>query len=680
MTDMPAPDPEIVHLERLLEQERRARVEAETIAQRGLRDLGERQRELTLIQGIITAANEAADVGTIMDFALRRVCKYMDWPAGHVYLQAEDASRGLVSTDIWYTRPGESLDTLRCNAETACIPPGGGLPGQVLATGKPAWVPDLARGDNVRATALARQAGLRAAFGFPVLIGGEVVAVLEFFSKQPGAPDESVLRTLTQVGTQLGRAIERKRAQDRLVRYALYDPLTSLPNRAMFTDRLNRMIAAARAFRTEQARFAVLFLDLDRFKTVNDSLGHLVGDELLALVAQRLSTCLPSTGAADASQPGGEGHVIGRLGGDEFTIIVDDIREPQDAIQVAERIIRELGQPFWLSGHEVRISASVGIAFGNGASESGHDILREADIALYRAKAHGRACWELFDERLGARVAGQLKLEGDLYNALEKGELHVQYQPIVSLRGGAVHGFEALVRWRHPEKGWIMPAEFIPLAEETGQIRAIGQWVLREACGNVKRWQDAFDPAGTLYVSVNVSAAELAQRDFVQQVAATLRETGLDPRHIKLELTESAAMADPDRAQRQLQELQSLGIRISLDDFGTGFSSLSYLLRLPIHTLKIDRSFVNEIDTNDRKRHVLDTIIALARGLNIEVVAEGIETSGEAACLNALNCQYAQGFYFSMALELDAAEAMLSTQFGAGAAPGARRRSLNPVR
>lgn len=664
MTDIPTLDPELARLGQLLEQERHGRMEAEAVAKRGLQDLYERRRELTLIQGIVTAVNEAADIDAVMEFALRRICKYTGWPAGHVYLPDEDNPGELVSTDIWYTQPGESLDTLRRTAGSARFPPGKGLPGEVFVTGKAAWTTDLAGDGSIPPATPARQAGVSTAFDFPVLINAEVVAVLEFFSKQPGAPHESLLRIMTQVGTQLGRAIERKRAQDHLLHYALYDPLTNLPNRAMFTDCLNRLIAAARAFPTERQCFAVLFLDLDRFKTVNDSLGHLVGDELLVLVAQRLSACLRSADVVDRRNPHGDKvHVIGRLGGDEFTIILDGIHEPQDATHVAERIIGELGQPFWLSRHEVRITASVGIAFGNGASESGHDILREADIALYRAKARGRACWELFDETLGAQVAGQLKLEGDLHNALEKRELCVQYQPIVSLRDSEVHGFEALVRWRHPDKGWITPDEFIGLAEETGQIRAVGQWVLGEACSQVKRWRDAFNPKSPLFVSVNVSATEFAQRDFVKQVVATLRETGLDPKHLKLELTESAAMADPDRALQQLQELQSLGIHVSLDDFGTGYSSLSYLLRLPIHTLKIDRSFVSEIDVNDRKLRVLDTIITLARGLDIEVVAEGAETSGEVECLKTLNCRYAQGFYFSRALEHEAAEAMLSAQF-----------------
>lgn len=668
MNDPPAPGPELALLGTLLERERQARVEAEAIAKRGLDDLRERQCELSLIQGIITAANEAADIGSIVDFSLRRICKYAGWPLGHVYLQTEEAPRALVSTDIWYTQPGEWSEAVRRGAEGTRVVPGKGVAGQVLATGKPAWIADLAGTRNGEP----KHAGLGAAFGFPVLIGAEVVAVLEFFSRQPGAPHESLLRVMTQVSMQLGRAIERKRAQDHLLHYALYDPLTSLPNRAMFTERLNRIIAAARAYPTEMQRFAVLFLDLDRFKTVNDSLGHLVGDELLVLVAQRLSACLRNVDVV-SQQNGhaGDGHVIGRLGGDEFTIILQGIRDPQDAIHVAERIIRELGQPFWLSRHEVRVTASVGIAFGKGDTDkSGPDILREADIALYRAKAHGRARWELFDEALGERVAGQIKLEGDLHSALERGELRVQYQPIVLLRDGIVHGFEALVRWQHPEKGLITPSEFIPIAEETGQIRTISQWVLREACGHVKRWRDEFNPPGPLYVSVNVSAAEFARRDFVEHVVTTLRETGLDPQHLTLELTESVAMVDPDRAQQQLQELQSRGIRISLDDFGTGFSSLSYLLRLPIHTLKIDRSFVSGIDADDRKLRVLNSIISLGRNLDIEVVAEGIETSGEVGCLDTLDCRYAQGFYFSEALGHVAVEALLSKQFGSGDAAG----------
>ena len=667
MSEAEAPDPEIARLARRLERERQIRIEAENIAEQGLRDLYERQRELTLIEALITAANEAVDVDAIMEFALRRICKYSNCPVGHVYLRAEGPGRDLVSTRIWQVPRGEAFEAFCRIAEATRVTSGVGLAGRILATGEATWIEDLTD-DNFARAALARQAGLKAAFGFPVLIGAEVAAVLEFFSKRPGAPDASMLRIMAQVGTQLGRVIERKRARDHLTHHAYHDSLTGLPNRAMFMERLNQAIAAARASAEGGRRLAVLFLDLDRFKTVNDSLGHLVGDELLVLVARRLAACLRAGDQASREyRYGTERQLIGRLGGDEFTILLDDVRQTQDAIEVAERIMHELGLPFGLSKHEVYTGASVGIAFGDGTSRNGHDIVRQADIALYRAKTRGRGRWELFDDAMGAQVAEQLQLERDLHGALERGELRVHYQPIVSLQDSRIQGFEALVRWEHPEKGWIMPGDFILLAEETGQIHAIGQWMLHQACSQIRRWRESFDPQGALYVSVNVSAVEFARCDFVQRVMEALHATGLPPQRLKLEITESAAMADPERTQGQLKELQGHGIQFSLDDFGTGFSSLSHLLQLPIHTLKIDRSFVNEIDADGRKRHVLDTIVALARNLDIEVVAEGTETSGEVDCLSALNCHYAQGFYFSHALDQKAAEVMLSKQFDAGA-------------
>lgn len=653
-------DPEVARWARRLERERRIRAEAESIAARDLCALQARARELALVTDIVTAANEAPDARTALDFAVQRICREHGWSAGRAYFDAEGAA---------WSPPGETGA-----AGSACVlsPPGlspappetpgaVGLVGEVLATGKAAWRCDA--GDRARRPTDAGDpwsADVRTVLDFPVVIGADVVAVLEFVSKQPTTPDDLLLRVMTQVGAQLGRVIERERARSNSGR-ALHDPVTGLPNRALFIERLEQAIAAAQAVPGNGQGFAVLFLDLGRFKAVNDGLGHVAADELLARVAHRLTASLRGVDVAshEPPPPGGN-RTLGRLGRDEFTILLDDIREPRDAIRIAERILRALDRPFRLASHEVHTTPSIGIAFGDGGSAGAHEILRQADIAMYRAKKRGRSRWEVFDAAMAARMVAELKLENDLYNALERGELRVHYQPVVSLGDGRVRGFEALVRWQHPDRGLVMPGEFVPLAEKTGQICAIDRWVLGEACRQIKCWNDARPSDDPLYVSVNVSAVEFARRDLVQQVIAVLDATGLPADCLKLEITESAAMADPDRTHRQLLELQARGVRFSLDDFGTGFSSLSQLLNLPIHTLKIDRSFVSDIDNNHVKLHVLNTIIELARGLNIAVVAEGAETRGEVGCLNRLRCQYVQGFYFSRPLERNAAEHLLA--------------------
>jgi diguanylate cyclase (GGDEF)-like protein/PAS domain S-box-containing protein len=443
---------------------------------------------------------------------------------------------------------------------------------------------------------------------------------------------------------------DRKEAEAQLRQSALFDALTGLPNRSLFTDRLE--LALKRARRQPELHVAVLFIDLDHFKVVNDSLGHSSGDQLLVAASRRLEGCL---------RPG---DTVARLGGDEFTILLEDNAGLNAATHVAERIQRALATPFMVNDRPIFISASIGIA-GLAAQENApagsqlEALLRDADTAMYQAKAQGRACYALFGKAMHEQAVARLHLEADLRQALEQNEFEVYYQPIVQLRTRQVAGFEALVRWRHPTRGLVSPAEFIPVAEETGLIVAIDRWVLRTACAQLQTWRSEFSGGQELSMSVNLSGRHFAHPGLIEEVGKLLADYPLPPSTLKLEVTESAIVGNPQAAAALLRELQALGVQLCLDDFGTGYSSLSYLHRFPFDTLKIDRSFVHEMGHGDVSE-LVRTIVAMAHNLNLDVVAEGIETEEQAAQLEALECEYAQGYFFARPLDPRAAVAWLT--------------------
>ncbi|HEX8130066.1 MAG TPA: EAL domain-containing protein [Pyrinomonadaceae bacterium] len=426
---------------------------------------------------------------------------------------------------------------------------------------------------------------------------------------------------------------------------AFHDALTGLPNRALFTDHLK--LAIERTKRQHGYHFAVLFMDLDRFKNINDSLGHIYGDQLLVAIAKRLKGCLRMT------------DVIARLGGDEFAILLDGFPDPNDVLRVAEKIQQVISAPLTIDKNEAFTSASIGIALSSTGYERPEDVLRDADTAMYRAKDGGKARHEVFDEVMYARAVSLLNLENDLRRAIERQEFQVYYQPIVTLKTGSICGFEALVRWQHPTRGLISPLEFIPLAEETGLIIPLGQWVLEESCRQMREWQEQSPANRMLTVSVNLSGKQLSRNDLCDQIKLILEKTGLDPRSLKLEITESVVMENADLAITMLNQLHELGIQLSIDDFGTGYSSLSYLHRFPVSNLKIDRSFISRMSLGDENLEIVRTIIMLARNLGMEVIAEGIETEEQLAQLRALSCGFGQGYLFSMPLPAESAVALL---------------------
>lgn len=454
-----------------------------------------------------------------------------------------------------------------------------------------------------------------------------------------------------------GKASRMAGSQTDITEGKVSDPLTGLPNRLLFVDRVGRLIKHSK--RRKHHDFAALFMDLDGFKMINDSLGHLIGDQLLIGVANRLEKCLRAT---DTVARLGESFTVARLGGDEFTVLLEDLKEPDDAKRAADRLMKALEAPFYLGGKEVYTSLSIGIALGSPSYEHAEEILRDADTAMYRAKSLGKARYEVFDADMRADVIARLQLETDLRHALERGEFRNFYQPIVTLATGEIAGFEALLRWQHPTRGMLGPEEFIVAAEETGLIRELGWWNLQEACRQIRQWRGGSEANSKLVISVNLSPKQFLQPNLVADIRAMLQELALPPEALKLEITESAVMGDPAGAVTMLQEMKLLGIQLAIDDFGTGYSSLSYLHRFPLDTLKIDRSFISGMSNASEGMEIARTILPMADTLQLDVIAEGVETLEQVALLKKLNCKYGQGYFFSRPLSAEGAAAFLSAR------------------
>ena len=446
-----------------------------------------------------------------------------------------------------------------------------------------------------------------------------------------------------QVILQIQDISDRKRAEEQIHYAAFHDALTGLPNRTLLADRLS--MAVERSKRIKEYQFAVLFIDLDRFKIVNDSLGHDMGDKLLIDLSRRLENCVRKM------------DTIARLGGDEFAVLVDDITDTRTAIEIAERIQEALKDPFDLDGHEFFTTASIGIAYSETGYERPEDILRDADTAMYRAKSNGKARHEVFDVYMHTRAIETLQLENDLRRAIENGEIVSFYQPVIDLKTEEITGFEALARWQHPKRGMISPVDFIPLAEETGLIVPLGLQMLGDACKQVYQWQNRYNRPFT--ISVNLSAGQFKQTGIVDKVTEALLESNLSASDLRLEITESVVMDNAAEAAEILKELKAIGIQLSIDDFGTGYSSLSYLHRFPFDIIKIDRSFVSRVITDRECRGIVKTIITLAQELDKSIIAEGVEKISHKDLLIELNCEYAQGYLFSRPLDVAGTEKLL---------------------
>jgi diguanylate cyclase (GGDEF)-like protein len=451
---------------------------------------------------------------------------------------------------------------------------------------------------------------------------------------------------LEQLVTQLNQEItEHQTTQERLTQQALHDALTGLPNRVLFMEHLQKAIHRSQRHRNYFC--AVLFIDLDRFKSINDLWGHAVGDQLLMAIAQILQGSCRDI------------DTVARLSGDEFTILLEGLADYQDAIQITERLLDKLMSPITLVDRQVFSGASIGVVLDTSPYQTGSALLRDADIAMYRAKLCGKGQYAIFDQAMYAKTLHFSQIESDLRLAIERNEFILYYQPINSLKTGQIIGFEALLRWQHPEKGLLGPHEFIAIAEETGLIAPMGEWVLREACQQLRTWQNDIPVADSLYMSVNLSSQQLKQFDFVNRVVNILHETDLDGKSLYLELTETMLMDQGESTIELLSQIKVRGIRLSIDDFGTGYSSLSYLHRFPIDALKIDRSFVMPMTPEADNWEIVETIITLAHSLGITAIAEGVETSYHLTQLKQFGCDGAQGYYFSRPVDRQTAESLL---------------------
>ena len=484
----------------------------------------------------------------------------------------------------------------------------------------------------------------------PLIFNGVGAAIILVLTQHRNLMEKDRLSEMARLNEQLQVELtERKRVEEQMAYSATHDSLTNLPNRVLFMDRLQH--AMERARRHTDYLYAVLFLDLDRFKVVNDSLGHKAGDQLLVETAARLMRCLRNE------------DTVARLGGDEFVILLEDIQDTREVTLVADRIQQDLSLPYVLDGQKAFVFVSMGIVLSTVTYEKTEDILRDADIAMYRAKGKGLGGYEIFDQTMLEHVMTRLELETQLRKALENQELIVHYQPILDLETRHIVGFEALVRWQHPTQGLMLPTEFIPTAEETGLIVPLGYWVLEQACRQIRAWQVKFPADPPLTINVNWSTRQCIEPDLTQKIAKILQETGLDAHALNLELTESLIIEDTESTTTALSELRALGVQVQIDDFGTGYSSLGYLHTLPIDTIKIDRSFISRMGINGNGSEIVRTILALAHDLGMKVVAEGVETDDQLSNLKTMACEYVQGFLFAEAVDSQKAGDMLGMSF-----------------
>jgi len=520
-------------------------------------------------------------------------------------------------------------------------------PGLALSSGAPVVVEDWASELRIERPQVLEQHDVVS--GMTVVIPGRdgPFGVLGAHAPERRDFSDDDINFVQAVANVLADAIEHQGIEHEMRHQAVHDPLTALPNRVLFLDRLRHAVALSKR---AGSCLAVLFLDIDNFKAINDSLSHQAGDELLVALGPRLKDALR---AADT---------LARFGGDEFVALCEDVDGERDAVAIAERITAGLARPFVVDGGEQFVTASIGIAIGSGAKQDPDALIRDADAAMYRSKERGRGRYELFDERMRARTLKRLRTESDLRRAIDRDELRVFYQPMVAPRAATLYGFEALLRWEHPERGLILPGEFIPVAEESGLIVPIGQWVLEEACRQTASWLAADPQRSGFRLNVNLSPRQLVEPDAADTISAALQSTGLEPASLALEITESVLMKETGASLNTLLALKELGVSLVLDDFGTGYSSLSYLHRFPIDQLKLDRSFVAGLDRNDGDPSIVAAVLSMAQALGIDVVAEGVETAEQATKLSALGCELVQGYYFGYPTPAKEAGRLLTTR------------------
>ena len=593
--------------------------------------LQERQSLLERMSHILRSITQRENLQTTLDAIVAGAAELVEEPIAALRLRdPDDPTMVLMVSSVGV--PEEVV------AETRRSRLGEGAGGRAIAEERLVVIDDYYRADYIVPAFSSYR--VSTAMAAPVRDQGRVVGSLTVATRTAGrrfSPSEQ--EVLLAFAEHASLAVTDARMVDDARHRAMHDALTGLPNRSLFMDRAAHALNSARRRRSA---VAVLFLDLDNFKVVNDSLGHAAGDELLLAVGGRLRETLRRS------------DTVARFGGDEFGILVEDVTDENDAVRVAEQVAALFVHPFPLEGREHFVSASIGIAISDGAADRPETLIRNADAAMYRAKAHGRGGYELFDDLMRARALERLRVESELRTALTREELFLEYQPIVSLSTGEITGAEALVRWQHPERGRLSPAEFIAVAEDSGLIVRLGEWVLTAACDEAARWAQLRPDGPPLSVSVNLSARQVSETRLTSVVEEALAVSGLDAANLVLEITESVLLEDADAPVQTLRTLRDLGVRLVLDDFGTGYSSLGYLKRLPLDGLKIDRQFVDGLGTDSDDTAIVSAVAGMARGLGLTVIAEGVETAAQAEALRALGCQRGQGYLYARPLAPEA--------------------------
>ena len=588
---------------------------------------------------------------------IQAVCETLAWDCGACWVW-DKQNQLLRCAESWSVASPEVRKFVALSSQQSFASGSVGFIRRVWTTGEPIWIADVSEEPGFLRADIAAKAGLRAAFAFPIRIGAELHGVMEFYIRDVRQSDPALLAATRSIGSQIGQFIARKAAEDEIWRLAFYDPLTRLPNRRLLIDRLQHALAASPR---SKRHGALLFIDLDNFKTINDTLGHDAGDLLLRQAAERLSSCVRV------------GDTVARQGGDEFVIMLMDLSmaEEEAAVQtkiIGEKILAVLNRPYQFPGHLYHNTASIGATLFDGHIASADEVLRRADLAMYHAKAAGRTALRFFEPGMQAFVTLRAELETAIRQGLEHGQFVLYYQAQID-DAGCVSGAEVLLRWQHPLRGLVSPVEFIPVAEETGLILPLGRWVLATACAQLVAWSSR--PAtADLNLAVNVSARQFRQPDFVTQVVQLLDRTGANPRKLKLELTESMLVDNVEEIIAKMSVLRALGVVIALDDFGIGYSSLSYLKRLPLDQLKIDRSFVRDVLTEPTNAAIVLTIVALAQSLGLSVIAEGVETEPQREFLASHGCGAYQGYLHSRPLPLEQFEALNLRGLGRGADNG----------
>lgn len=663
----------VERLERLVQREREGRLQAEAIAERGLRELYDSQVRLALLQRITDCANRSNDFSDAIDEVLKEICEHMNWAFGTAY-RVEGGGRA-VSCDAWFTAEPARLFPLVEATRERSFASGEGLPGRVLRDGHPHWIDEAELAASFCRRVAAASCGIRSVCGFPVMIGEEIVCVLEFFARTAMIDKDAILLTVTQAATQLARVIERERARAALLHDALHDAMTGLPNRTLLDERSR---AAFDRLPETREGLAVLVIDLDGFKAINDKYGHHAGDIVLVETARRFNEVIGAHmgGRRRGDMPGWRA-TLARVGGDEFVVVLDALHDPGIAMTLSGELIDALKAPIQVADEYVNVGLSIGIAHSGTSYSTVEQLRQDADLAMYEAKAGGHGGVVTFSETLGNERRNRMALENELRDAIREKQFTLYYQPIFALTdaaGGGEHlrGFEALIRWNHPDRGLVEPGRFIPAAEAGGLIVFIGDWVLRQACNAMARLHRSLTERGLTtaelpYISINIAPQQFLQPTFSAHVQRVLLETGVPPELVRLEVTEGVAIIDPDQTRQVLEQVRSWGVKTSLDDFGTGYSSLSYLQNLPFDTLKIDRSFIASMD-DPKSRKIIRAILDLASNLNLSVVAEGIETREQGVSLREMGCEYGQGYHLGRPLEEASAFALVWPEGAADAA------------